>query len=83
MRGEYFVIYADLRSSQPARYTWLYHILPDDPIEFDADAFTVDYQVGDVPVRMQHMYRPGELELDDREGMDGFINPFTGEDYRE
>jgi hypothetical protein len=82
VHGEYFVIYDDLASSQPARYTWLYHIRPADPIEFDTDSFAVDYQVGEVPVRLQQIYRPGDLVLDDRQGLDGYVNPFTGEDYR-
>jgi len=82
VRGEYFVICDDLRSSQPARYTWLYHIRPTDPISFDEETFRVCYDVGGVQVCVQQMHRPGDLELDDRQGMDGFVNPFTGEDYR-
>ncbi len=82
VRGEYFVIYDDLRCSQPATYTWLYHIRPTDPIEFDAGTFAVDYEVGGVPVRLQHVYQPKGLVLDDRQGMDGYVNPITGEDYR-
>lgn len=80
--GSYFVVYDDLRCSQPARYTWMYHILPDSPVTFDANTFAVDYTAGDVPVRLQHIYRPEALELDNRKGEDGLVNPFTGEDYR-
>ena len=83
VRGKYFVIYDDLRCSQPARYTWLYHIRPEEPITFDQASFAVDYAVGEVKVRLQHIYQPGKLELDDREGEDALINPFTGEDYRQ
>ncbi|MGC9319476.1 MAG: hypothetical protein ACP5KN_15700, partial [Armatimonadota bacterium] len=43
----------------------------------------IDYTVGDVPVRLQHIFRPDALELDDRQGMEGRVNPITGEDWRE
>ncbi|HUS80254.1 MAG TPA: DUF4962 domain-containing protein [Armatimonadota bacterium] len=82
IRGRYFVICDDLRCSQPARYTWLYHIRPQQPFSFDAGSFTVNYTVGDVPVRLCQIYRPDALGLDDRQGLDGYVNPFTGEDYR-
>jgi len=32
VKGKYFVIFDDLACAQPAQYTWLYHILPHDPI---------------------------------------------------
>ena len=83
LRGKYFVIYDDLSSSQPSTYTWLYHILPDDPLSFDEETFAIDYAVGDVKVRLQQISRPGGLTLEDRKGLEGFINPVTGEDYRE
>jgi hypothetical protein len=82
LRGKYFVIFDDLACSRPAVYTWLYHILPDQPIDFDAAEFAVDYLVGDVKVRLQHVARPGQLVLDNRKGLDGLTNPVTGEDYR-
>jgi hypothetical protein len=83
VRGKYFVIYDDLSCGKPATYTWLYHILPDQPLRFDPATFAVDYSVGDVKVRLQQIARPDKLKLDNRKGLDGFINPFTGEDYRE
>ncbi len=87
VRDRYFVIFDDLRCSQPATFTWLWHILPDDPLSFDegragARTFAIDYTVGDVPVRLQHVSRPGELALDDRQGLMGRVNPITGEDMR-
>ena len=81
LRGKYFVIYDDLACSQPAQYTWLYHILPHDPIRFDGDAWNIDYTVGDVPVRIAHIAHCSDLELIDMEREKGFINPLTGEDY--
>jgi hypothetical protein len=82
MKGKYFIICDDLRCSQSATYTWLYHILPEEPFTFDKSKFTVDYIVGDVKVRLRHIAYPERLELDDRVGMKAFVNPLTGEDYR-
>ncbi len=82
VREHYFVIYDDLRCSEPATFTWLWHILPDDPLSFDAERFAIDYTVGDVAVRLQHIFRPDALVLDDRQGLEGRTNPITGEDYR-
>jgi hypothetical protein len=78
----YFVIYDDLSCSQPATYTWLYHVLPEKPFSFDKSTFTVDYAVGDVKVRLRHLASPEALSLDDRTGTQALVNPFTGEDYR-
>jgi hypothetical protein len=82
MRGKYFIIYDDLAASQPTKYTWLYHILPEGGLSFDRSRCAVDYHVGDVKVRLQHIAQPRELLVDDRRGLDGFINPVTGEGYR-
>jgi len=35
-----------------------------------------------VAVRLQHIFRPDALVLDDRQGLEGRTNPITGEDYR-
>ncbi|MFO8078783.1 MAG: DUF4962 domain-containing protein [Armatimonadota bacterium] len=85
VRDSYFVIFDDLRTSQPSTFTWLWHILQDHPLQVDQadDRFVIDYMAGDVPVRLMHIARPEALELDNREGLEGRINPFTGEDYRE
>ena len=82
IRDRYFVIFDDLRCSQPATFTWPWHILSDDPLEFDEDSFAIDYTVGDVPVRLQEISRPRDLTLDDRQGLMGRVNPITGEDWR-
>jgi hypothetical protein len=82
LRGKYFVIYDDLAASRPAEYTWLYHIRPEGGLSFDPAKFAVEYRVGEVQVRLQHIARPGGLVLEDRRGLDAFVNPLTGEDYR-
>ena len=76
------MVFDDLAASRPAKYTWLYHILPEGGLAFDPARFAVDYQVGDVKVRLQHMSQPQGLVLDDRRGLDGLVNPLTAEDYR-
>ena len=81
LRGKYFVIFDDLASEKPAQYTWLYHILPHEPVRFNRDNWTIDYTVGNVHVRIVHIAYPDELELIDMQGDDGFKNPLTGEDY--
>jgi len=83
LHGRYFIIYDDLKSSKPATYTWLYHILPQEPFSFDQSTFAVDYAVGDVKVRLRHTAYPKELDFDDHIGMKAFVNPLTGEDYRQ
>jgi len=83
IRGKYFVIFDDINASQPATFTWLYHILPEQPFSFDPKTFTVDYAVGDVNVRLTHLAHRENLQLDDRKGLDAMVNPSTGEDYRE
>ena len=83
LRGRYFVIYDDLSCSVAATYTWLYHILPQEPFDFDESTFTIDYALGDVKVRLRHLAHPERLNLDDRMGTEAFVNPFTGEDYRQ
>ena len=82
MRGRYFIIFDDLKCSQPAVYTWLYHIRPSDPFRFDSSTFTVDYAVGKVQVRLRQIAHPEALDFDDRIGTDAFVNPITDEDYR-
>ncbi len=83
VRDRYFVIYDDLRCSRPATFTWLWHILPDDPLSFDEETFAIDYMADEVPVRLQHISHPDMLTLEDRKGLEGRVNPITGEDWRE
>ena len=82
VKNRYFVIYDDVECTKPATYTWLYHIQPEGPFAFDQKAFAVNYGVGDVGVVLKHLAHPGDLKLEDRKGMDAYVNPMTGEDYR-
>jgi len=83
LRNRCFVIFDDLKASRPARFTWLYHILPGAPFALDPATLTARYQVGDVRVALAHVANRDALELDDRRGLDALVNPFTNEDYRE
>ncbi len=81
LRGRHFVIFDDLAASRAAKFSWLYHVLPGEPLRFDPKTWTIDYRVGKVPVRVVHAAGTGDLELIDQKGMDGYRNPLTGEDY--
>jgi len=83
VRGKYFVIFDDIATARPATFTWLYHILPEQPFSFNQREFTADYVVGDVNVRLVHVAHRENLKLDDRMSLRTMINPFTSEDYRE
>ena len=83
VKNRYFVVFDDLAASKPATFTWLYHILPEKPFDFDERSFTVTYGVGNVRVKLRQIAYPQQLILDDRRGLEAMVNPFTGEDYRE
>ncbi|MCK4720431.1 DUF4962 domain-containing protein, partial [bacterium] len=81
IRGKYFIIFDDLSCSKPAKFSWLYHILPHEPVQFDENNWTFDYRIGDVPVRISHIAYQNDLEFIDMKGDNGFKNPITGEDF--
>jgi hypothetical protein len=82
VRGKYFVIYDDIETSKAATFTWLYHVLPEQPFQFDAAKVTADYAVGKVKVRVAHTTQPDLLVMEDLTSLDAMTNRFTGEDYR-
>ena len=81
VKGKYFVIYDDIEASKAATFTWLYHVLPDQPFQVDAPKMSVDYAVGKVKVRLAHLAQANSLVLEDFKGLEGMANRFTGEDY--
>lgn len=81
LRGKYFVVFDDLAAAKPAKFTWLYHVLPARPFRFDKGAWTFDYQVGKVGVRVVHAAGLDDLELIDTQKAGALTNPITGEDY--
>jgi len=81
VKGRYFVLCDDLQASQPATWTWLWHILPDEPLQWDAKTSTLDYTVNGLPVRLL-LSTPSAVTFDNRRGEQSMVNPMTGEDYR-
>lgn len=85
VRDKYFIIFDELRTDlahQPGRFYWLYHIYPDVSIEFDKEKLEFQYQIGKTRVKVKHIANSDDLLYEDRQGLDGLINPVTGEDYR-
>jgi hypothetical protein len=85
VKNRYFVIFDDLEvdKDNPSTFQWLYHFYPETDLQFDPEKFEFDYQIGQTRVKMAHIAVPQELTFEDRQGMDGLINPITGKDYRQ
>jgi hypothetical protein len=83
VRNRYFVILDDLAASQPTRFSWLYHTLPDSDFDLDATTGSFTYAVEDVRVHVNHLLGEGQIRVRDQAGDDGFVNPLTGENYRD
>lgn len=81
VRDRYVVILDDLAASRPSRFSWLYHVLPDSAFTLDKSTGSFAYSVGDVRVHVTHLLGAGTLDVVNQRGMDGYINPITGEDY--
>lgn len=81
-----FVIFDDLAladDAEPARFSWLYHIHQDVPVEIDERAAAFSYTVGDAKVSVRHLLAADALEPTNLRGEDGYRNPITGEDMLE
>jgi len=86
VRNRYFVIFDDLQidsEGEPCTFHWLYHIEPHANLTFDKDSFKMKYRIGDIDVLVAHIANTDNLEYEDRRGLMGLVNPYTGEDYRE
>lgn len=81
MRRKYFVILDNLAADEPAKWTWLYHVLDADEMRLDEESGSFYYRMDDVEVRVDHLSGKGEIELMNQEGRRGFVNPLTNEDY--
>jgi hypothetical protein len=82
VRNKYFVILDDLAAAQPATWTWLYHAEQSEEGSLDEQTGSFVYTIGQVPVHVTQLLGAGALEVEDRQGLDGLVNPLTGEDYR-
>jgi hypothetical protein len=86
MRRKYVVLYDDLASLEPATYTWLYHVMPNN-LQLNTNNMSFTYTVtnnygGNVLVEVAHIATPQALDVLDETGTNVYTNPFTGEnDY--
>lgn len=85
VRDRYFVFFDDLAvaETRPSKFQWLYHFYPETDLQFDLEKFEFHFQIGNTQVKMVHIAQPEDLTFNDRQGMDGLVNPVTGEDYRQ
>lgn len=81
VRNKYFVILDDLAASQPAQWTWLYHALTSEESELEPGTGSFRYTIGGVQVYVRQLINLGEMDIQDRQDLDGLKNPLTGEDY--
>ncbi len=83
--GRYFVILDDLEVSdkkpEASLFSWLYHVLQDVPLEWEAEKQRFTYTIKDVTTIVQIIGRDIPLEFENRQKEQGLINPITGEDY--
>ncbi len=79
----YFVIFDELQMADDAEagtFQWLYHMIPDVPLEFDEDSFRIGYAMDEVNVAVQHCAHVDDLTYKNLPGGEGMLNPITGED---
>jgi hypothetical protein len=81
VRNRYFVILDDLAASKPTRFSWLYHILPDQDFALDKTTGSFTYSVENVRVYVNHHLGESQVDVLDQAGDEGFKNPLTGENY--
>jgi hypothetical protein len=81
--GAYFVIFDDLvlaDDQPPGTFQWLYHTVPDVPVDFGRERFRLRYGIGDTQVLLQHVAYSEDLALTNYPGAEGMVNPVTGDD---
>ena len=86
VKDKYFVIFDDLATDpdhEASKFQWLYHIYPDASLEIEGDKAQFGYQIGETHVKVKHIASSDDLVYEDRIGLDGLVNPITGEDYRQ
>lgn len=84
--GRYFVMLDDMevdpeRKEGGCRFSWLYHVLQDVPLDWNPDRRRFVYTVGEVTTIVEHVGRATPLNFENRRSEMGLINPITGEDY--
>ncbi|MFO7948449.1 MAG: DUF4962 domain-containing protein, partial [Armatimonadota bacterium] len=79
----YFVVFDELQMADdvdPGTFQWLYHMIPEVPLEFDEDSFRISYAMDEVNVAVQHCAHVDDLTYKNLPGGEGMVNPITGED---
>ena len=84
IRDKYVLVFDDLATEpgKPAKFNWLWHVLQKGEAKYDAKLGRVVYPAGDVKVILQHISRPGDIEYQNLQDLEGLVNPVTGEDFR-
>ncbi len=84
VRDKYVLVFDDLATEKgkPSKFNWLWHVLQKGEAKYDAKLGRVEYPAGDVNVILQHISRPGEIEYQNYQDLEGLVNPVTGEDFR-
>ena len=83
VRDAYFVIFDDLAlapGAEPATFQCLYHVYPAVPLELSASPCSARYAIGSTKVLLQHASHASDLTIANRRGVEGMVNPVTGED---
>lgn len=80
----WFAVFDDLAmqpDADPARFSWLFHVAPEVPLNLEPAA--IRYRIENVHARVALANRPESIHLVNRRGRDGFVNEITGEDMFE
>jgi hypothetical protein len=82
IRGQYFVIYDDLASEAEngSTFQWLYHLNQEANLKIN-DNTSFDLAVNDVHLSVKHIAHTSALEIENRPGDEGRVNPMTDEKY--
>lgn len=80
MRNRYFILYDELESdsTKPARFAWLWHVVPEELITVAKDPLHFQWQLGDVRTHLVQLGSAADLEVQD---LSDYSNPFTGVTY--
>ena len=84
--GRYFVMLDDLAVSKDrpggSRFSWLYHVLQDVPLNWDEETLSFSYRIEDVTTLVKVICAE-EFAFENRQKQQGLVNPITGENYTE
>lgn len=83
VKEKYFVIFDDLvtdPSHEASKFQWLYHVYPEASLKISESGFS--YKISEANVKVKHIANSNDLIFEDRTGIDGLINPITGDNYK-